>query len=130
MKFSLHKRYNFITIAPAILGGRYSNMRVISILNAQEANKYRDIYTLHEQVKASLENNIQVSDLTYIVFEDMAGTKLVLPNEYIVQDSIILVDSIKILIEVPDANTEDLSILREKLKELGYIKCKLQTIIV
>ena len=50
--FQIKKRYNFTTKAPAVLGGIYKNMLVEAIMSADEAVKYMDIMTLHDQIRA------------------------------------------------------------------------------
>lgn len=125
MNFKLNKLYNFTTIAPEILGGSYTNMKVVGIVTSEEARKFRDIYTLHEQMKRSLDQDLSVTDLTYIVFES-GNRKEVFALEYIMLQSIVEVKKIKIVIEIPDANTEDIAILQEKLTELGYYNCKIR----
>lgn len=126
---SLNKHYNFVTIAPAELGGTFKNMKVSSIMTYKEATKYRDIRTLHEILAKHLANDLYVEDLTYILWTDLSGKDVLIPLEYIVKDSIVLVKSIKIVIEIPNANTEDLTIIEEKLTELGYYNCKIRSVV-
>ena len=121
----LHKRYNFITISPSILGATYTNMKVIGILSYKEALKKADITTIHKQVERSLPQELRVSDLTYILFEDINGKELVMPLEYMVRDSFVPVTTITINIEIPDRNTEDIATLSLALTELGLYNAKI-----
>ena len=111
MNVQLNKRYNFITIAPAILGASFTNMKAISIMTYKEALKKADITTTHKQVEKSLPQELRVTDLTYVLFEDMNGKELVMPLEYMVKDSLVPVTTLTILVELPDRNTEDIATL-------------------
>ena len=127
MNVQLNKRYNFITIAPAILGASFTNMKAISIMTYKEALKKADITTTHKQVEKSLPQELRVTDLTYVLFEDMNGKELVMPLEYIVKDSLVPVTTLTILVELPDRNTEDIATLSLALTELGFFNAKITT---
>lgn len=127
MNIQLNKRYNFITIAPAILGASFTNMKAISIMTYKEALKKADITTTHKQVEKSLPQELRVTDLTYVLFEDMNGKELVMPLEYMVKDSLVPVTTLTILVELPDRNTEDIATLSLALTELGFFNAKITT---
>ena len=127
MNVQLNKRYNFITIAPAILGASFTNMKAISIMTYKEALKKADITTTHKQVEKSLPQELRVTDLTYVLFEDMNGKELVMPLEYMVKDSLVPVTTLTILVELPDRNTEDIVTLSLALTELGFFNAKITT---
>ncbi len=121
--FNTGKIYNFITLVPEILGGRFENMKVKGKFDWQEAYKYRDIKVLHEQIKRSLPQNIKIEEMEYILFEDTSKRTLVLPTAYIVSDSIVEVQKLSIVVEIPNCNTEDVGIVQEKLVEIGKVGC-------
>ena len=121
--FNTGKIYNFITLVPEILGGRFENMKVRGKFDWQEAYKYRDIKVLHEQIKRSLPQNIRIEDMEYILFEDTSKRTLVLPTVYIASDSIVEVQKLSIIVEIPNCNTEDVGIIQEKLVEIGKVGC-------
>ena len=127
MNVQLNKRYNFITIAPAILGASFTNMKAISIMTYKEALKKADITTTHKQVEKSLPQELRVTDLTYVLFEDMNGKELVMALEYMVKDSLVPVTTLTILVELPDRNTEDIATLSLALTELGFFNAKITT---
>ena len=127
MNVQLNKRYNFITIAPAILGASFTNMKAISIMTYKEALKKADITTTHKQVEKSLPQELRVTDLTYVLFENMNGKELVMPLEYMVKDSLVPVTTLTILVELPDRNTEDIATLSLALTELGFFNAKITT---
>ena len=125
--FELRKRYNFSTKAPAILGAEYRNVMVESIMTATEAVKYSDVLTLHEQIRTVLNLDLEVANCTYIKFRTLDGETVILALEYINSDSIVEVKTVNIRVDVLEANTDDILIIQERLKELGYSKFKIRT---
>lgn len=122
MKFELKKSYNFSTLAPTLLGNNYTNMKVIAILTADNAIEYRDIATLHAQVKSTITGlPDSTTDLSYILFKNnITSEKLVLPLEYIEDSSIVETTTLNIRIEVRNCTIDDVGTLRTRLEELGY----------
>lgn len=128
MNFELKKSYNFSTLAPTLLGNTYSNMKVKAILTSDNVFEYRDVATLHKQVKSVISGLPEsITDLSYILFESNTNEKLVLPIEYIDTDSIVEVQSLNIRIELSNVTIDDVGILRTRLEELGYNKFKITT---
>lgn len=125
--FELRKRYNFTTKAPAILGAEYHNVMVESIMTATEAVKYSDVLTLHEQIRTVLNLDLEVANCTYIKFRTLDGETVILALEYINSDSIVEVKTVNIRVDILEANTDDILIIQERLKELGYSKFKIRT---
>lgn len=125
--FELRKRYNFTTKAPAILGAEYRNVMVESIMTATEAVKYSDVLTLHEQIRTVLNLDLEVANCTYIKFRTLDGETVILALEYINSDSIVEVKTVNIRVDILEANTDDILIIQERLKELGYSKFKIRT---
>ena len=125
--FELRKRYNFSTKAPAILGAEYRNVMVESIMTATEAVKYSDVLTLHEQIRTVLNLDLEVANCTYIKFRTLDGETVILALEYINSDPIVEVKTVNIRVDVLEANTDDILIIQERLKELGYSKFKIRT---
>ena len=126
--FNLHKVYNFNTLAPAVLGTSFTNMKVKGIMSATEAMKYRDIYTLHNNlvnVITGLPQN--VNDLTFILLTNIDGVDTVLALEYVDSTTIVLVTSTNIRIDINNTTTADLGILRTRLLELGYTNINITT---
>lgn len=129
MKFELKKSYNFSTLAPTLLGNNYSNMKVIAILTADNAIEYRDVATLHAQVKSAITGlPDSITDLSYILFKNnITSEKLVLPLEYIEDSSIVETTTLNIRIEVRNCTVDDVGTLRTRLEELGYTDFKITT---
>ena len=128
MEFLPKKSYDFTTLAPAILGSNYKSMKVKGIMTSDEAVKYRDIQTLHTKLKAvitALPNN--VDDCTFILFETTNKDNLLIAYEYIDSQSILLVNTTNVRIELYDTGVSDLSVLRNRMLELGYTNINLTT---
>ena len=129
MAFVIKKTYNFTTLVPSLLGGEYKNMQVVSLMTPDEAVKYQDILTLHEQVRTLIALNISANDCTYVKFKTLEGDTKIIALEYIEPDSIKEVTTVNIRIELQRATTEDISIITARLKELGYVDFDVTTYI-
>ena len=128
MEFSLNKIYNFSTLMPSVLGTSFKSMKVKGVLTSQEAVKYRDIATLHATVLPMLSGlPKRIEQLSYIIFENIDGEQLLLAYEYIDISSIVEVKTVNIRVDILEANTDDILIIQERLKELGYSKFKIRT---
>lgn len=129
MAFEIKKTYNFTTLVPSLLGGEYKNMQVVSLMTPDEAVKYQDILTLHEQVRTLIALNMSANDCTYVKFKTLEGDTKIIALEYIEPDSIKEVTTVNIRIELQRATTEDISIITARLKELGYVDFTVNTYI-
>lgn len=129
MAFEIKKTYNFTTLVPSLLGGEYKNMQVVSLMTPDEAVKYQDILTLHEQVRTLITLNMSANECTYVKFKTLEGDTKIIALEYIEPDSIKEVTTVNIRIELQRASTEDISIITARLKELGYVDFDVTTYI-
>lgn len=120
--FKLNKTYKFTTLVPAILGETYTNMKVKAILTASEAVKYRDIITLHNQLKTKITAlPTSVDDYSgFILFVNSSGEQVLLADEYIDTYSVVEIKSITIQLTIAGCDSTDVNIIRTRLLELGY----------
>lgn len=127
--FELNKRYNFITYAPGVLGGNYTNVKVLSILNYSVAVKYNDVATMHNQVYPLLPSNtpIDYRDLTYVLLELENGDTVVFATAWIDSSSIQLSSSVDIFITVKAVSMQDVTRIQEALTLLGYTGLDIKT---
>lgn len=123
--FQLKKKYNFSMLSEAsmILGEKFSLMKVKGIMTSTEAVKYRDIATTHEILKPLIPNiSPNLVDLTYILFENIDGEEVLFALEYIDTNTIVEVNQVNLRIEILNTSTDDIKVLDNTLKELGYTK--------
>ena len=127
----IYARYNFNTIAPSILSGPFEKMKLIAICTAQEALKYRDVYTLHKHMERYVQD-ISVEDLHYLVFQYSTNDekKVCIPMEYIQSESLVKVEGVKIYIEVPDAQMSDLALVQDALISVGIHNAKIRSVTI
>jgi len=128
MAFELNKIYTFDTLAPAILGSTFTNMKVKGIMAATEAMKYVDVYTLHNNLLNSITGlPANVNDNTFLLLENPDGVTTVLAVEYIDPLNITLVTTTNIRIDVLNTTVSDIAILKTRLLELGYSNLNITT---
>lgn len=119
--FELKKTYNFNTLAGVMLGNSYTAVKVKGIMDSGQAVQYRDILTLHTNIRNIVPNMPKsVTDLTYVLFENTDGENVLLAYEYIDTSSIVEVKTIDLDVKIYDVTTEDVAIVRKALSELGY----------
>jgi len=89
MKFG--KSYNFVTIAPTVLGGPYKSMKLIGITSPTQALKDGyDVERLNALVYTALNQNIVALDGAAIYyFQNKSGDIIALAENWIVPSSII-----------------------------------------
>jgi hypothetical protein len=115
--------YTFDTIAPNIIGARYTGMKLKDILSFERAIVIRDdIVNINQIIKDNIPNaaNLVARDLTYYSFKDIYGNTLILAKEWIDLESAVLVESIKANIVLESITSDDLIIINNRFKELGY----------
>lgn len=129
--FELKKTYNFSvkTDAATILDAKYENMKVIALMNNEEAaKKSSDINTTYTTLKGAISDLPEsIVDLTFIMFKKTDDTTVILALEYIDTDTIVEVEGVNIRLNVLNANTEDISIINQAIQELGYTNFTIET---
>lgn len=119
--FELSKTYDLTvkSTLQSVLGTSYKLMKVKGILTADQAVKFSDIATMHEQLR-TLDTDLptSVANLTYILFETINKDQVVYPDIYFSDATV--VESVNIRVDIPGRSTADWSIIESALKELGY----------
>lgn len=123
------KNYNFTTLAPAILGAVYNNMKYIGSCTSEEAQIIKnDILNIHEQLRNVISGLPKVTDCEFYKFKDSLGNLVVISREYIDINSIVEVSKINIRVDIYDTTTDSISIINNRLKELGYNNFKIELV--
>ena len=122
MNVQLNKSYNFRPLDTGIYGAAYKNMKLKGIVDSGTALLKQDIYTTHAHMKELISGLPDSPDeLNWLIFKSYdAQDDLVIAYEYLNTDSIEEVSSINIRVDVTNASTADLTIIRRTLSELGY----------
>jgi len=127
--FNINKSYNFTTLAAAILGAAYTNMKVLGILTANEAVKYNDVYTQYEVLKTIISGLPTSADmLTYVLFVDALGNKKVIAQEYIDPVSVTLVTTTNLRIDIFNIDSAMEAVINLRFKELGITNFNMTTL--
>jgi len=125
MLFDLKKTYNFNTISRSVLEYSYKNLTVISYLGFDQAIKYSGIYndvvTIREQLTVETTLPLLPSkDAIYVLFKDSYGNEILLSEDWIVTESVELVTSIILKLDIKNVTTSDTAIILDTLRALGY----------
>ena len=122
MPFDLKTRYNFNTLAPALLGSSFKNMTVVSIMDYTVASKYFSPDAQAVSVYPSLPNGTpsDPKNYTYVLFKPETGDNFVLALEWIDVSSIQLVTSSTVTVTINNTVTGDTQRIRDSLILLGF----------
>jgi hypothetical protein len=130
MIFDLFGTYNFNTVSTNILKPEYKNVKVVGFGGLRQAIKYsgvfNDVITLRSQIET--ENGINLipaKDAKYIFFEDTYGNEFVLAEDWVILDSVVSVDAIDLPLIVHNISSEDVAIIVNTLKAMGYTDIEL-----
>lgn len=120
--------YKFNTLAPAVLGASYTDMKFLGKVSSKVAKRSRDIATLHNNLLSTIANlPLSVHDLNFLIFESADGEEIVLAAEYIDTYTLIPTETTNIRIEIYNVTDVDLSNLKLRLAEIGYTKANITT---
>jgi hypothetical protein len=123
---SLHNTYSFTTLAPTVLGSDYKDMRVKSLMSVGEAIKYKDVVTLHSNLK----NTVNLPDIgvcTFILFKNINNEEVVLAYEWLDPNSINKTVTTNIKVELFNTSNDNIAVINMRLKELGFTNFNVTT---
>lgn len=120
--FELKKLYNFTTYAPAILGGDFTQARVVALLDYDSALKYANVDLLQRQVYSKLPVGTvdEVSSYTFVLVERSDGTRVVLAYPWIIPESVVEVKTVSLSVTIYNADDTDMARIRDVLNTMGY----------
>jgi len=130
MIFDLFSTYNFNTVSETILKPEYKNVKVVGFGGLRQAIKYsgvfNDVITLRSQIET--ENGIKLvpaKDAKYIFFEDTYGNEFVLAEDWVILDSVLSISAIDLPLIVKNITSDDVAIITNTLKAMGYTDIEL-----
>lgn len=113
-----NNNYNFTTMAPSVLNGAYSNIKLIAKANYEVAAKYVDLVSLFNAVYPYLPPGTP-SDYTqhdYLIFEG----NVVMSTLWIVESSLSSSNTSSVTIVIPNLQASDTAKIRDALLLMGY----------
>jgi len=125
LNLQINKMYNFNLYAPSVLGASYRNAKLIGILDYNSALKIKNIEQLHRQVypylPAGVINNPRNYTYYHFRYEQSGSYRdLIIANPWFIEPSVTEVNSFNILISVNNVDLNDVEIIRNQLRLLGY----------
>jgi len=129
MLFDLFQTYNFETISNTVLKPKYEKLKVVGFGGFRQAVKYSGVFNDVATVRAQLmvETGVTLIDANkakYIMFEDQYGNELVLAEDWVKPDTILMIDSIDLNLNIPNVTTDDITLILNTLRAMGYNKAK------
>lgn len=124
---TVNSLYSFTTLAPSVLGSTYTNMKVKALMTVSEAVKHRDVITTHTVLKNSIPGLPDIGVCTFVLLENINKDTIVLAYEWLDINTISQVSTTNIRVELLNASSDDIAILRTRMLELGYVNFNITT---
>lgn len=122
----INKHYDLQTISASVLGLNIKNLKLKKIINFVDAVKEdSSLLFLNENVYGSISQLPVPSpyEMTFYVFEDANSKDVLLAKEWIIPNSMVLVNIINTLtIIVSDVTPDDSLMIQEMLRNIGITK--------
>lgn len=115
------KVYSFNTVSPQFLGTRIERAKLTAVTNTPGARFYTPVDQLYAQVYPSLPPGItkDINSRIWYVFEYQNGSTGVLCDQWIVESSLVLVESVGYRIYIPDASLGQGDMIKQALAGIG-----------
>ena len=114
---------NLETYAPEILGTAYRRVKILAILDFQDASRYSKISTLHASVLPQLPAGTpsDYTELSYLKIRLNNGEVTALALPWIITESILKVDAYRrVRLVIDQVSVEEEDMLRRLLTSNGY----------
>ena len=128
MDFKISHHYTLETKAPSFLGARHENMKLVDILSFPSAIKRKeDLATINQKIIDNVPGavNLDASDLEYLVFISPIGQESIIAKQWIDLDTIVDITELgggkAVTYKMYMRNLDDVEIINNALKELGFI---------
>lgn len=117
---SINKHYNFSLYPNSVLGVRYTNTKLVSILDYTTALKFSNIELLHRQIYPYLPPNTLQDHTKYTYYLFKHNNKdIVIADVWIINSSIEETNGLSYTIKLENITPSQLSIIRDQLRLLG-----------
>lgn len=128
--FQTRKVYSFNVYPSAILGTGFKNATLQAILDYDSALAFSDLAALHIDVYPSLPAGTpnRPQDFDYLLLRMDNGASTVIGVPWIIEESIEVVQSLKINALIEDVSSADLERVRACLSQNGFDKITLELI--
>lgn len=125
--FQPRKVYSFEVYPSAILGTGFKNVTVQAILDYHSALAFADLEALHVNVYPHLPAGTpnRPQDFDYLLVRTDSGDTTIIGIPWIVDETVVIVQSMKITAVIDGVGSADLERVRACLSQNGYDKISL-----
>lgn len=122
MNLSINKSYTFNTRAPAILGARIQNAKLLGILDYTSARQYDNIDLKYRTIFPLLPQGTpdQPDSCVYYRFLSESNEKIIIADQWIEESSIEVVEHVNFQVTFTQASLQDIPRVRDALSALGF----------
>lgn len=121
MDFQVGKKYALTmdTNCVPTYNATYDELTLTGILSYEEAVKQDDIVTKYNAISARKNFNINLKLMTFLKFKTKSNTNIIISKEYIASSTELT--TIDLTITITSINSNDITIIRNALENLGYL---------
>ncbi len=125
--FVIGQTYTFNTLAPAILGANFQNVKLVAILDYNTAMKFNNVAQQNQVILPLLPKGTPTdpSQYVYLLFSTQSNTTVLLAYNWIDPSSIAQSQSISLNITVNNVGTPDITTISNALSLMGYTTFKI-----
>lgn len=122
INFSIRSSYNFDVYPSALIGSEFKGVTILSIMDAESANKEIDIQAMHVQVYPHLPAGSPNDPYSYnyVKIKTMSGQTMILGLAWIKEETVALNTSSTIVATITGVTTMDVQRISNALLQNGY----------
>lgn len=127
--FNLKSVYSFNTLAPSVLGASFKNAKVLGIIDYDIAATIINVELMHRSIYPLLPQGTpdRPHSYTYLLLLTESNVKTVVAYEWIDPASIELVESVNIVVTIPNVKASDANVIRDSLTLCGFTGFTIKT---
>ena len=120
--FQIGVVYSFNSLAAAILGAEFVNVKLVAILDYDTAMQFSNVALMNKQILPLLPVGTPADPTayTYLKFKTPVGTNIILAYNWIDTSTITITAGTTITVVVNNASTADVTTIKNVLAQLGY----------
>ena len=120
MDLKIGRYYNFSLYTNSVLGSTFHSLKLIGILDYNNALKFGNVVLLHKEISPYLPifSNLDYTKYTYYLFEGK-DKKYIIADAWIIPDSVEEVDVVTYTLKLSNVNNTQLEVIKNQLRILG-----------
>lgn len=127
-ELAIGNTYSFTMASPSFLGSRLERLTLTTITNTGIARKFAEIDQLYNAIFPTLQGSPvrNIETRRWYIFTAMNGTTHVLCDQWIVENTIELIETVTYTITIPNAALGKADVIKAALTGIGLVDAVIQ----